>query len=267
MRVVGWGWLALLGACAAGSNPAPRITPVAEVGESCSRQLCGGSVEVRTQLAPDIPLTAEECQAVCASVWCGSEPISGPPGCSLASATTVSCVATVFDCGYPPPYCAFNSCPGCCEPSAVCRYDLGACGGEACSLCSTDRCNLATCRALGRCGARLEAEPKPSTCADADGGIDPAYDPGPACIEACHAADAGAVLDCAAWMAGSCDGEGQQVARCLPDAGVPSSCAQACAATRGSCEAACPRDSFGQCMRCAAGCGLAFAGCVAACGP
>lgn len=262
-------WLVCVGC----SSPISlRIAPLTPPPASCDATLCGGSVQVTTTLAPNTVLTAAECKSVCASMWCGTgiPPIGGLPGCTLGNPSTVNCGAIAYDCGETfGTHCGSDNCAGCCRADGSCAQEWGACGGASCLTCARDqRCSATACAALSACGGQLEAAPRVSTCADADGGINPSLDLTQACLDACNASDAGAVLECARARVGTCDDAGVVFAtQCVPDAGAPSACVSACVAERNRCDQACPRNSFTQCMGCSTSCGLTFAQCATACGP
>lgn len=209
-------------------------------------------------------LTEAECKSVCAARWCDANPIGGPPGCRLSDPQTVSCGAIAYDCGYTfPRTCGPSSCAGCCD-EGTCTNALGSCGGASCTECSG--CTAAACSALAACGVRLETEPRRSTCADADGGVEPSLDLSTFCPAACSSAGAGPRVQCAQQLGGTC-ADGGFEAQCVADAGPPSSCQTVCADTRERCEQACPKTSFSECIVCSAGCGVALGRCRNSCPP
>lgn len=236
----------------------------AGVHASCQRADCGANVKVTTTLEVGTPLTTDECDRICAPVWCGSEPITrhstSPGGCSLVAPDTVRCDAVVSDCGWPPP-CVSAYCPGACRQPAgppCCGEPLRpeCAANSVCGDCPPPdpRCTVDACRGYAACGGRLSTEAAPSTCADADGGIDPTFDTAALCVDACNAGHAGDRLDCDGGVRGH-------------DAGLGvNSCGDACIGIRARCDDACPRSSFAECMTCAARCGVAFGQCWRGCG-
>lgn len=240
-----------------GCPPPQRIRAIGDAGAACTPTLCGASVVVQSELASGTVLTSEECKRVCESAWCGASPISGQPGCTLASATSVTCGSIAYDCGY----CVFGCGPNpsscghqCCDgPSNCCQDTPRSCRGLSCGSCppADARCSLEACRSFRACGGRLLAEPRASVCGDAtDAGIDLAE----YCPEACRAMAAGARVSgaCATDAGGDDAGSG--------DAG-----ACACATAREACEAACSQASVRACLDCAAGCAIDFARCAPTC--
>ncbi len=240
-----------------GCKPPPRIVPTVPDAGTCSSGSCGAQVSVSTALAPGTALTIEECSQVCASVWCELRPISEGPGCTLTSMQEVSCAPTVYDCGYCFDGCGYgNTCgTGCCDSLCCNRAMRPECArGSACSECPPPdaRCSMSNCASFKACGGALDTEPSPTVCADADGGVDPLVDLTAFCPDACNAKHAG-----------------DEVEQCPSDAGVVDagvgSCVDTCASERTQCEAACTRASYGDCMQCAATCGVAFGQCRRAC--
>lgn len=263
--VMRWSFLLLL-SCAPGSI---RITATQPPPAQCDALYCGGIIPVSTQLAPSDALTESECRALCGS-WCaGAVAISGKPGCHLLSRTEVYCGGTVYDCGYFPSYCGPENCSGCCLADGSCRLSAGTCNGVSCADCAQrQKCSTLACGQLSACGAQLEAEPRLSACADADGGVDSSWDSTAACVAACDASDAGALVGCALTLPPGCDDGGSSfAAACTPDAGAPSACLASCRADRDACDRACTKASFASCMSCATSCGLSLAVCAAACPP
>jgi hypothetical protein len=226
----------------------PRLAPIPDSGVACNE--CGGTVPVQTALPAGTQLTDAECASVCEPVWCGQRSYLG---CMLHSGF-VACSGPAADCGEQcDPFffgspercgdgCANYSPPTCCDAQAP-LY----CRGLACSACAAPdpRCSLDACRTFLACGGALEADPRPQSCADADGGVDPSVELARYCPDACNAMNAGALLDAGCTDAGVIDGGG------------------ACSAQRDSCERACPTTSYRDCMNCSARCGIAFARCDA----
>ena len=138
--------------------------------------------------------------------------------------------------------------------AAYCRH-------RPCFYCpvADTRCELESCRNFKACGGKLRDEPDPTTCADADGGIDPNFELATLCPDACNVMQAGAVVE-----AGCADAGVAADAGTAADAGSDS-CRAACQSSRATCESACTRESFGACMNCAANCGFDDAYCVRAC--
>lgn len=253
-RFLGAVAMGVLAAC-----PTTRIVGTEPASGTCTPRACGATIGVSTSLAVGTALTAAECASVCAPVWCQYKPIGNPPGCTLTSATTVACEATVFDCGY-----CFGQCvnvpgacgDGCCNTGTGCCQAASAphCRGQSCSECGPPdpRCSVPGCGAFKACGGGLAAEPLVGACADADGGIDPSVDLASYCPDACNALEAGALVE-----AGCVDGGAG-----ASDAG---SCIAACHSARGRCEQSCPRSSFRECMDCSARCGIDLAHCLRKC--
>ncbi|MFT3709821.1 MAG: hypothetical protein QM817_19500 [Archangium sp.] len=254
----------------------PRIEPAeqpparieAGAGEAtCIPELCGREVAVRTSLAPGTELTAAECDKVCAAAWCGVPPIArnslmNAQGCSLVSATSVSCTAIAYDCGYsfgctPSGNCGPSLCRTASSTAPCCGTFAPQCTGKeaACADCpaADARCSASACASFKACGGALDTEPDPSQCANADGGVDPSINLESFCPDACNAKHAGAEVE-------ACPGD----AGVVVDAGS-GSCVDDCAASRATCVDACPRTSFGDCMSCSANCGVKFGQCRRAC--
>lgn len=243
-----------------GCKPPPRIVPTVPDAGSCSAATCGGpfTVAVTTALTPGTELTDEECAQVCAGLWCNSRIGGSSPGCRLRSMKEVSCEPTSYDCGGE---CfdrcgSGNSCgTGCCDGLCCNRAMRPECErGSYCGACPAPdrRCSMSNCASFKACGGALDTEPSPTVCADADGGVDPLVDLTAFCPDACNAKHAG-----------------EEVERCPSDGGVVDagvgSCVDTCNNERTQCEAACTRASYGDCMRCAATCGVAFGQCRRAC--
>lgn len=239
--------------------PVARITPDVPDSGQCNASPCGTSVAVKTKLAPGTTLTDAECASVCASAWCGGQPIGGLPGCTLVSPTSVSCGSIAYDCGYCVFGCGSNpsSCgDGCCEfASNCCRAVARSCRGLSCGACpaADPRCSLEACRSFKACGGQLPAEPRPGVCGD--GGVELAT----YCPEACNTMAAGAFIEAA------CSSDGGPV---WPlDAGLTNQDGGTCDCepTRESCELACPQSSATSCLDCAANCAIDFARCMTRC--
>jgi hypothetical protein len=239
---------------AADAGSTERIFAV-DAGSQCEAS-CGTSLPVETALAPATALTAEECARVCAANWCGRSPIR-KPGCTLTDSHTVSCIATVWDCGH----CFYTcgaGCGGCCNADLCCQATVRSCRALSCDACPPidARCSLSACRTFKACGGQLVAEPNPVVCDGAPDQPDASVELAEFCPDACNAQQAGAVLEL------GCPADAGSSA---PDAGLPDGGTCACAATRVSCEAACSRTTKRDCLECAADCAIDAYRCLQAC--